>query len=197
MITRLDHDGNIRPWMQAAAAVGATIRWAEFDRDACELPVAAVEAVLSERTRLVAVTGASNLLGTRPDVRAISDAAHAVGALLYVDGVHLVPHAPVDLAELGADFFVCSPYKFFGPHLGAAVADPAVLETLHPDKLAPSSDAVPERFELGTLPYEFLAGTTATVDFLADLVPGEDPAGRGCSRRCVRSRRTSCDASRG
>ena len=173
VVTRLDHDGNIRPWLQAADRAGATLRWADFDRETGELPVSAVEAVLSERTRLVAVTAASNLLGTRPDVRAISDAAHRVGALVYVDGVHLVPHAPVDVAALGADFFVCSPYKFFGPHLGAVVADPAVLETLHPDKLVPSNDAVPERFELGTLPYELLAGTTATVDFLADLVPGE------------------------
>ena len=173
VVTRLDHDGNIRPWVQAAAAAGATVRWADFDRETCELPVGAVEAVLSGRTRLVAVTGASNLLGTRPDVRAISDAVHRVGALLYVDGVHLTPHAPVDVADLAADLFACSPYKFFGPHLGAAVADPALLETIHPDKLAPSSDVVPERFELGTLPYELLAGTTATVDFLADLVPGE------------------------
>ena len=173
VVTRLDHDGNIRPWLQAAERAGVTLRWADFDRETGELPVSAVEAVLSERTRLVAVTAASNLLGTRPDVRAISDAAHRVGALVYVDGVHLVPHAPVDVAALGADFFVCSPYKFFGPHLGAVVADPAVLETLHPDKLVPSNDAVPERFELGTLPYELLAGTTATVDFLADLVPDE------------------------
>jgi len=172
VVTRLDHDGNIRPWIQAAGAAGATVRWADFDRETAELPVSAIEAAISERTRLVAVTGASNLLGTRPDVRAISDAARREGALVYVDGVHLTPHVPVDVAALGADVFVCSPYKFFGPHLGAAVADPMLLETLHPDKLAPSSDAVPERFELGTLPYELLAGTTATVDFLADLVPG-------------------------
>ena len=96
-----------------------------------------------------------------------------MGALVYVDGVHLTPHAAVDVTELGADFFACSPYKFFGPHHGVVVADPALLETLHPDKLLPSSDAVPERFELGTLPYELMAGTTATVDFIAGLVPGE------------------------
>ena len=101
-----------------------------------------------------------------------SAAAHAAGALVYVDGVHLTPHAPVDVAALGADFFACSPYKFFGPHLGALVADPALLRAVHPDKLLPSTDAVPERFELGTLPYELLAGVTATVDFIADLVPG-------------------------
>jgi cysteine desulfurase family protein (TIGR01976 family) len=173
VVTRLDHDGNIRPWVQAAEAVGATVRWAQFDPDTAELPVRAFEEVLSPRTRLVAVTGASNLLGTRPDIPAISDLVHGVGALLYVDGVHLTPHAPVDVVALGADVFVCSPYKFFGPHLGAAIADPELLETIHPDKLVPSSDTVPERFEFGTLPYELLAGTTATVDFLADVVPGD------------------------
>ena len=117
----------------------------------------------------MAVTGASNLLGTRPDLPAITAAAHAAGALVYVDGVHLTPHAPVDVAALGADFFACSPYKFFGPHLGVLVADPALLARVHPDKLLPSTDDVPERFELGTLPYELLAGVTATVDFIADL----------------------------
>jgi cysteine desulfurase family protein (TIGR01976 family) len=169
VVTRLDHDGNIRPWVRT----GATVRWADFDRDTAELPVEAVTGLITDRTRVVAVTGASNLLGTRPDVRAIADAAHAAGALVYVDGVHLTPHAPVDVAALGADLFACSPYKFFGPHLGVVVASPALLETLHPDKLLPSTDAVPERFELGTLPYELLAGTTAAVDFIAGLVATE------------------------
>jgi cysteine desulfurase family protein (TIGR01976 family) len=167
VVTRLDHDANIRPWVLS----GATVRWADFDRETAELPVEAVTSLLSERTRVVAVTGASNLLGTRPDVRAIADAAHAVGALVYVDGVHLTPHAPVDVGALGADLFACSPYKFFGPHHGAVVADPALLETLRPAKLLPATDDVPERFELGTLPYELLAGTAAAVDFIAGLVP--------------------------
>ncbi|GLZ36419.1 cysteine desulfurase-like protein [Actinokineospora sp. NBRC 105648] len=175
VVTRLDHDANIRPWVQAAEAVGATVRWAGFDRETGELPVSAITDVLSPRTRLVAVTAASNLLGSRPDVSAITAAAHEVGALAYVDGVHLTPHAFVDVAALGADFYACSPYKFLGPHLGAVAAAPALLETLRPDKLLPSSDAVPERFELGTLPYESLAGTTAAVDFLASLVAGEGP----------------------
>jgi cysteine desulfurase family protein (TIGR01976 family) len=172
VVTRLDHDANIRPWVQAAEIAGADVRWAPFDRSTGELDPQEVAALVGERTRLVAVTGASNLLGTRPDVAAVSAAAHAAGALVYVDGVHLTPHAPVEVAALGADFFACSPYKFFGPHLGVLVADPALLETVHPDKLLPSTDEVPERFELGTLPYELLAGVTATVDFIADLVPG-------------------------
>jgi cysteine desulfurase family protein (TIGR01976 family) len=172
VVTRLDHDANIRPWVQAAEAVGATVRWVDFDRSTAELTVDHVRQVLGERTRLVAVTGASNLVGTRPDVPAIAAAAHAVGALVHVDAVHLAPHAPIDLPSLGADLLTCSPYKFFGPHHGALVADPGLLETLRPDKLAPSSDSVPERFELGTLPYELLAGTTAAVDVIADLLPG-------------------------
>ncbi|MFI6506927.1 cysteine desulfurase-like protein [Streptosporangium sp. NPDC050855] len=173
VVTRLDHDANIRPWVQAAEARGVTVRWADFDPGRGELDVAEVAGLLGGRTRLVAVTAASNLLGTRPDVPAIAERVHAAGALLYVDGVHLTPHVPVDLARLGADFYACSPYKFLGPHLGVLAADPALLETIRPDKLLPSGDAVPERFELGTLPYELLAGTTAAVDFLAGLVPGE------------------------
>ncbi len=178
VVTRLDHDANIRPWVQAASAAGATVRWAEFDPETGELPVEAVAGLLSRRTRLVAVTAASNLLGTRPDVAAIAEVVHRAGALLYVDGVHLTPHAPVDVEALGADFFACSPYKFFGPHLGLLVADPDLLKTLEPDKLLPSTDEVPERFELGTLPYELLAGTAATVDFIAGLAPAEPTAAR-------------------
>ncbi|MGY1635763.1 cysteine desulfurase-like protein [Geodermatophilus sp. SYSU D00742] len=169
VVTRLDHDANVRPWVQAAHARGATVRWAGFDPATGELPPQAVAAVLSDRTRLVAVTGASNLVGTRPDVAAIAALAHDAGALTYVDGVHLTAHAAVDVRALGADFYTCSPYKFLGPHCGCVVAAPALLETLRPDKLLPSTDAVPERFELGTLPYELLAGTTAAVDFLAGL----------------------------
>ncbi|CAN5747576.1 cysteine desulfurase-like protein [soil metagenome] len=173
VVTRLDHDANIRPWAHYAERAGATVRWADFDRGSAELPVEAVTDLVSERTRLVAVTAASNLLGTRPDVPAITAAAHDVGALVHVDAVHLAPHAGVDAAALGADLLACSPYKFFGPHLGVLTASPALLETLYPDKLLPSTDAVPERFELGTLPYELLAGTTAAVDFIAGLVPGD------------------------
>ena len=147
------------------------MRWVGFDRDTGELRPEDVAAELSGRTRLVAVTGASNLLGTRPDLPAIADLAHARGALFFVDGVHLAPHAPVDLTALGADFLACSPYKFFGPHCGVLAARPGLLETLEPDKLLPSSDAVPDRFELGTLPFELMAGTTAAVDFIAGLSP--------------------------
>jgi cysteine desulfurase family protein (TIGR01976 family) len=174
VVTRLDHDANIRPWVIAAESAGATVRWVDFDKETAELSVDHVSAQLSSHTRLVAVTGASNLLGTRPDIPAIAAAVHEVGALLYVDGVHLTPHAPVSVGDLGADFYACSPYKFLGPHHGLVVADPALLQEVRGDKLLPSTDAVPERLELGTLPYEILAGTTAAVDFIANLASTAD-----------------------
>lgn len=171
VVTQLDHDANVRPWIQAADAVGATVRWLELDPTTADLDLSGLDDLVTDRTRLVAVTGASNLLGTKPDVARIARRAHEVGALVWVDGVHLAAHAAVDVAALGADLFVCSPYKFFGPHCAAVIAEPALLDTIVPDKLLPSSNAVPERFELGTLPYELMAGATAAVDFIASLSP--------------------------
>jgi cysteine desulfurase family protein (TIGR01976 family) len=171
VVSRLDHDANVRPWVQAATRSGATVRWAEVDVSTAELPAAQYGDLLSERTRLVAVTAASNLVGTRPDVAAIAAAAHAVGALCYVDGVHATPHVPVDVRALGADFYATSAYKWSGPHIGTVVADPALLETLHPDKLAPAPSGVPGRFERGTAAFADLAGVAAAVDHLAALDP--------------------------
>ena len=171
VVSRLDHDANVRPWVIAAQRVGANVQWIDFDPLSSELSVEHVTQALSDRTRLVAVTGASNLIGTCPDIPAISAVVHAVGALLYVDGVHLTAHASIDVGALGADFFACSPYKFYGPHCGVLAAAPESLEQLQPDKLLPSTDAVPERYELGTLPYELMAGTTAAVEFIAGLSP--------------------------
>ncbi len=167
IVTRLDHDANVRPWVIAAEAAGATVRWLDFDPRTGGLDD--IGTVLSEHTKVVAVTAASNLIGTRPDLPAITAAAHEAGALAYVDGVHATAHTLVDVDGSGADFWVCSPYKFLGPHCGVVAARPEALESLHPAKLLPSTDAVPERFELGTLPYELLAGTTAAVEFLASL----------------------------
>ena len=173
VLSRLDHDANIRPWVQAAARAGAVVRWAEVDTATGELPVAQYPDLIGARTRLVAVTAASNVIGTRPDVAAITGLAHAAGALCYVDGVHATPHVPVDVAALGADFYATSAYKWSGPHVAAVVAAPALLETLWPDKLLPSSDEVPGRFERGTLPFGDLAGVTAAVGHLAGLAgPG-------------------------
>ena len=171
VVTQLDHDANVRPWIQAADANDVTVRWLRLDPATAELRLDELDEVIGERTRLVAVTAASNLLGTKPPVDQIARRAHEVGALVYVDGVHYAAHAAVDIAELGADFFVCSPYKFLGPHCAALAADPELLETLKPDKLRPSTNAVPDRFEFGTLPYEIMAGATAAVDFIADLAP--------------------------
>jgi cysteine desulfurase family protein (TIGR01976 family) len=179
VVSRLDHDANVRPWLQVAARHGATVRWAEVDLATGELPVEQFDALLTPRTRLVAVTAASNVLGTRPDVAAIAAKAHAVGALTYVDGVHAAAHGPVDAAALGADFFATSAYKWSGPHVGAVVADPGLLATLRPDKLASSPDTVPERFERGTSPFADLAGVVAAVEHLASL----DAAATGTRRQ--------------
>jgi cysteine desulfurase family protein (TIGR01976 family) len=173
VVSRLDHDANVRPWVQAAARRGATVRWAEVDTSTTELPPAQYGDLLSERTRLVAVTAASNVVGTRPDVAAIAADAHAVGALVYVDGVHATPHVPVDVGALGADFYATSAYKWSGPHIGTVVGRPALLETLDPDKLAPAPPGVPGRFERGTAAFADLAGVTAAVEHLASL--GPDP----------------------
>lgn len=180
VVTRLDHDSNVRPWIQAAERAGATVRWLDLDPDTAELDLSDLDTVVNERTRLVAVTAASNLLGTRPPVRAVADHAHRVGALVYVDAVHYAAHSVVDAGALGADFLVCSPYKFLGPHCAVLAASPALLASLSPDKLLPSTNAVPERFEFGTLPYETMAGASEAVELLAGLA--QDPV-PGASRR--------------
>jgi len=183
VVTRLDHDANVRPWVQAAARAGAVVRFADAALPEGDLPPAQLAELISDRTRLVAVTAASNLIGTRPDVAAITALARAAGALSYVDGVHATPHGPVDVAGLGADFYATSAYKWSGPHVGAVVADPGLLESLAPDKLAPAPDSVPDRFEQGTLPFADLAGVTAAVEHLASLA-GPAP-GRGNRRERI------------
>lgn len=173
VLSRLDHDANVRPWVIAAERAGVTVRWMDFDVDTGELPVERLTELLTDRTKLVAVTAASNILGTMPDIPAFAQAAHSVGARIYVDGVHFTAHESVDVQAWDVDFFACSPYKFLGPHCGVVYGKPELLEALTPDKLKPSTNDVPERFELGTLPYELMAGTTAAIDFLADMAGGE------------------------
>ena len=183
VLSRLDHDANIRPWVQAADRVGADVHWADVDPATGELDTAQYQNLVDSRTRLVAVTAASNILGTRPDVPAIAELAHNVGALVYVDGVHATPHTPVSMTDLGADFYATSAYKWVGPHVAAVIASPETLEPLRPDKLVPSPDDVPERFERGTLPYADLAGMAAAVEHLAGLasvmVSGSTSGGSG------------------
>ncbi len=169
VLTRLDHDANVAPWLIAAARAGVEVRFAEPVRETLELPAAAVEAVLSPRTRWVAVTAASNAVGTIPDLPGIIAAAHAVGARVFVDAVHATPHRAIDVAALDCDALACSAYKWFGPHIGILWARPELLGELSPDKLRPSPDTVPERWELGTLPFEALTGVRAAADFVARL----------------------------
>jgi cysteine desulfurase family protein (TIGR01976 family) len=168
VVTRLDHDANVRPWVIAAERAGATVRWAEPDRSTLALPASAVEAVLSERTRWVAVTAASNACGTVPELEAIIAAAHAAGARISIDAVAAAPHRALDLRALGADTLACSSYKWYGPHIGVLCAAPELLEELVPDKLMPSPDEAPDRFELGTLPFESLAGVTAAAEYMLE-----------------------------
>jgi len=172
IISQLDHDSNVRPWIQAAESAGANIKWALIDPITGDLPVDQYHSLITERTKLVAVTAASNILGTKPDVANIAKIAHNFGALMYVDGVHATPHLPTDMQALGADFYTTSAYKWAGPHIAALTASPTLLETIHPKKLASSADTSPNRFELGTLPFADLAGVIAAVDHLASLDDG-------------------------
>ena len=167
VLSRLDHDADVRPWVQAAERVGAVVRWAEVDLATADLPTAQYDELITSRTRLVALTAASNAVGTRPDVRAVADRAHAVGAVVHVDGVHATPHLATDVRALGADLYATSAYKWYGPHVGCTVGDPALLETLRPDKLLPSPSEVPDRFEHGTPSFASYAGVSAAVDWIA------------------------------
>jgi cysteine desulfurase family protein (TIGR01976 family) len=178
VVSRLDHDANIRPWLQLAGRSGVDVRWAEVDLADGTLPVGQYDELVDERTRLVAVTAASNVLGTRPDVRAITDLARSRGALSYVDGVHSTAHGVTDIRAYGSDLYATSAYKWVGPHVGCVIADPLILAGLRPEKLASSSDEVPDRFEWGTPSYQNFAGVAAAVDHLAGL----DDEARGTRR---------------
>jgi cysteine desulfurase family protein (TIGR01976 family) len=167
--TRLDHDANVAPWLIAAERAGATVRFADPEPETLELPASAIEAALGDRTRWVAVTAASNAVGTVPDLPGITAAAHAAGARVYVDAVHAAAHRPLDVEALGADALACSAYKWFGPHVAMLWGRPDLLAELRPDKLRPSPDEVPDRWELGTLPFEGLAGARAAAEFMLSL----------------------------
>jgi cysteine desulfurase family protein (TIGR01976 family) len=167
--TRLDHDSNVRPWVIAAERAGATVRFAEPLEGTLELPASAVEAVLSERTKWVAVTAASNAVGSVPDLTGIVAAAHGVGARVYVDAVHATPHRRNDLSALDADVIGCSAYKWFGPHVAMLCGKPEVMSAYRPDKLNPSPEESPDRWELGTLPFESLAGVRAAAEYMLEL----------------------------
>ena len=166
--TQLDHDSNVSPWLLVAADTGATVRFAEFDPATGRLRPDAITSLLTERTRWVAVTGASNAIGTIPDVTAITAAAHAAGARVMVDGVHLTPHAPVDVAAIGCDVYSTSSYKWYGPHASATWIEPELLDQLHAYKVRPAPETGPGRFMLGTPSYESFAAIDAAASFLLD-----------------------------
>jgi cysteine desulfurase family protein (TIGR01976 family) len=171
VLTRLDHDANVRPWALAAEDAGATVRWVDVRDGDVTLDVDSFDASLSDRTRLVAFTLASNAVGTIPPADDLVRRAKSVGALVALDGVHLAQHRLLDLHGLGADIVACSPYKFFGPHLGVLAARRELLEDWVPYKLLPASDDAPERWETGTQNHEGLAGLAAAVEYLAGLGP--------------------------
>jgi cysteine desulfurase family protein (TIGR01976 family) len=174
VVTRLDHDANVAPWLLAAADAGATVRVLDIEPSDCTLRLDLLPALLNERTRLVAVGLASNAVGTVNPVRAVVAAAQKVGALVFVDAVHAVPHRPVDVVALGADFLACSPYKFFGPHLGVLWGRRALLERLPAYKVRPAPESGPGRWMTGTPSFEAIAGTRAAVEYIASLGTGAD-----------------------
>jgi cysteine desulfurase family protein (TIGR01976 family) len=170
VVTRLDHDANVAPWLELARDLGLVVRFADVREEDCTLDLADLAAQLSERTRVVAFPWASNATGTLVDVARVTALAHDAGALAWVDAVHYAPHGPIDVAETGVDVLFCSPYKFYGPHLGLAFARAELLERWRPYKVRPAADApLGHRYETGTLPHELLAGFVAAVDYLASV----------------------------
>lgn len=178
VVTSLDHDANVTPWKLAAADRGVAVDMARFDSDTYRLEVEAIEKVLTDRTRLVAFTHASNALGTIPDVAAIVEVAHAAGALVYVDAVHYAPHGPIDVQAAGADLLVASAYKFHGPHTGVLYGKQDLLEELEAYRVRPAPSSGAGKWETGTQSFESLAGVTAAVDYLASLGEGSDRRAR-------------------
>lgn len=169
VVTRIDHDANISPWLLAAEDRGVKVRWLDFHPADCTLAVETLPSLLTDRTQLVAVNYASNAVGTINDIRAITSAAHRDGAFVYVDAVHYAPHGPIDVRALGCDFLACSVYKFFGPHTGVVYGRSDLLEALPAYKVRPAPSEPPGKWETGTQSFESLAGVTAAVDYLADL----------------------------
>jgi cysteine desulfurase family protein (TIGR01976 family) len=170
IVTRLDHDANVAPWLELGHDLGLVVRFADVQVEDCTLDFGDLESQLSERTRVVAFPWASNAVGTRVDVERVSTLAHEAGALAWVDAVHYAPHGPIEVADVGADVLICSPYKFCGPHLGLAFVRGGLLERWRPYKVRPAPDTpLGSSFETGTLPHELLAGFVAAVDYLGSL----------------------------
>jgi cysteine desulfurase family protein (TIGR01976 family) len=172
VVTRLDHDANVSPWLQMAEDRGVKVRWAEIHEEDCTLDMADLAAKINSNTKLVAAGYASNAVGTINPVKEIVRLAHAAGALAYIDAVHYSPHGLIDVAVLDCDFLVCSTYKFFGPHMGVLFGKREHLQRLRPYKVRPNTNAIPNCWEWGTLNHECIAGITACVEYIADLGRG-------------------------
>lgn len=195
VVTRMDHDANITPWVSMAEERGAVVRWVDFDVEDYTLDMAGLRDALNDRTRIVAVGYASNATGTVHDVATVARWAHDAGALVFVDAVQYVPHGPVDVQALGCDLLACSAYKFFGPHVGILYGRYELLDRLRAYKVRPAKNAPPHKFETGTQNHEGIAGVLAALEYLADLgaQPGADdgsisgglplPEGEGSLRR--------------
>jgi cysteine desulfurase family protein (TIGR01976 family) len=181
ILSRMDHDANVEPWKLLARDMDLKVRWLPFDTETFEFDLAILNDLLSDRTRLVCVAGASNLLGTINDVESICSKARAAGAWSFIDAVQSAPHVVTDVQKIDCDFFVCSAYKFFGPHQGILWGRREVLEQLEPYKLRPASTELPWSFETGTQSHEGMAGTAAAVDYFAWV--GDTMAGRSGGRR--------------
>jgi cysteine desulfurase family protein (TIGR01976 family) len=178
VVTHLDHDANVGPWLHVAADKGAIVRWVEINTADCTLDLDSLRRQLSPRTKIVAVGYASNAVGTINDVAAVTAMAHAAGALVFVDAVQYAPHGPIDVQALGCDFLACSPYKFFGPHVGVLYGRRDLLDRLDAYKVRPALNLPPDKFETGTLNHEGIAGTRAAVEYLASLAGNAGGASR-------------------
>lgn len=175
VVTRIDHDANISPWLLAAEDRGVTVRWLDFRTEDCTLLLNELPNLLNDRTRLVAVNYASNAVGTINDVPQVVRLAHAAGALVYVDAVHYAPHDVIDVQALDCDFLACSVYKFFGPHTGVLYGKYALLDRLRAYKVRPASDEPPDKWETGTQSFESLSGVTAAIEYLVALGGDDGP----------------------
>lgn len=169
ILTRMDHDANVSPWLRIAQDYGLEVKWVGINTDDCTLNLDSLEAALSEKTRIVATVHASNAAGTINPVSRIAELAHAVGAYHVVDGVQSAPHIPLDVQAIGCDFLMCSSYKFFGPHMGILWGKHDLLESLPAYKVRPSHDESPNRWETGTGLYELMSGLSGTFDYLSSL----------------------------
>jgi cysteine desulfurase family protein (TIGR01976 family) len=204
LVTRLDHDANVSPWLAMAEDKNLTVRWAEIHDEDCTLDLADLAAKINSRTKLVAVGYASNAVGTINPVKEIVRLAHAAGALAYIDAVHYAPHGLIDVAALDCDFLVCSTYKFFGPHMGVLFGKREHLKRLRPYKVRPNTNAIPNCWEWGTLNHECIAGIAACVEYIADLGRRENNTrvphptrfslGGNCEARSESSRRAAIEA---